>query len=175
MIKKIALIFIMSSSFSVSYSKEVNNRITVVQDDNSYIKTLEEICEAASSEDINKYFSLFASSTKTQKKKIALFFMSNKISMTLLDNKVIELKDKSAELAIEYKMVLNDDSYIIVALVEMRKIGSDWKLLKESVVSKKLESRCRSGNCRAVQDDAFQDVPVPNCANGRCNVQLKFN
>lgn len=174
MIKKIALIFIMSSPFSVSYSKEANNRITVVQDDNSYVKTLEEICEAASSEDVNKYFSLFVSSTKTEKKNIALFFMSNKVSMTLLDKKVIELQDKFVELAIEYKTVVNDDSYIIVALIKMRKIGSDWKMLKESIISKKLESRCSSGNCRAVQDDVLEDI-VPNCANGRCNVQLKFN
>ena len=157
---------------SLKAQEESTDRIVAVQSDTGYFDVVEEICEAANAEDHSKYLSFFVNSTKKQKKQIVLFFMSNKINMSLLDKKLIELEDDSAELAVEYKMTLNDDSYIFVSLIAMKKIGSDWKILKESVVSKTRESRCRSGNCRVLNDNpVFNDLPPkPNCANGRCKL-----
>jgi len=173
MFKNIFLIFLILP-FSVSYSQDNGGRITVSHDDVGYLNTIEEICDATNSEDVSKYLSLLVGSTKKQKKNIALFFMSNKINMKVLDKRVIEDREDFAELVVEYKITINDDSFIIVALIKMRRIESDWKLLKESVVSKKLESNCRSGRCGIQDEPVFNDEPKPNCANGQCGV-LRFN
>ena len=142
---------------SISYSQDNGGRITASHDDVGYLNTIEEICDATNSEDVNKYLSLLVGSTKKQKKNIALFFMSNKINMKVLDKRVIEDREDFAELVVEYKITINDDSFIIVALIKMRRIESDWKLLKESVVSKKLESNFRSGRCGIQDEPVFND------------------
>jgi len=191
-IATLSLLFV--CCFSLKAQEESTDRITATQDDNGYFNTIEEICEAANAEDHNKYLSLRVSSTKREKREIALFFLSNKINISILDKKLIDIKDDFVEIAVEYKMTVNETNNIIVSLLAMKKIDSDWKLIKETVISKKLESRCRSGNCRAVDNDfsnpprlncpngkcrAVGDSPLslppkPNCANGRCNLLMRI-
>ena len=146
-------------------SQATGVRIAVFEEDDSYFDIIEEACSAINCEDSDKYISFFASSTKKRKKQAKIFFMSNEVNVSILDKKAIDTEDDFVELMVKYRTTINESSSIVVCLIKMKKIDSDWKIIKESVISNKQESRCASGRCRAVNAP-----PKPDCANGRCSL-----
>jgi hypothetical protein len=128
--------------------------------------------KAASNEDLDAYIECFDPSLRLQIQRMAgLRFAQHEVSVAVIDSHVLTSTPTQCEVAVQYEATLSQQSYEIVSVLLLKRVGDAWKIRKETIRS-------------AVQSSAG-DTPFPygcsscasssagsrsGCSSGQCSL-----
>ena len=185
----------------VCSTASAGERISMV--DNSESASIKDVVggvvRAFDNEDLDSYESCFKESRRASvRRKAALLFADEDCSMELVDVHVIEDLGETASAAVKYRMGGSHASYVILSEINFVKEAGEWRIDRETVRSKGVDSSRASSSLAenpAGRKPAWDPMrPDPNripenlhhligdvgiqegfgcaggrCANGRCN------
>ena len=137
---------------------------------------LESIVEAFNKQDCVLYSSYFTKENRdSARRKAGMSFAKDNINVSLVEHHILDQVDESAEVAIAYKVSSENWSGKVVSKVYLEKEGGAWKLTKEVTVQRRVEQTGYFGQPanNAPAKVARNNNNVPNCQNGRCEVQVQ--
>lgn len=128
------VLFVLSPAVALS-----SERIRMVDNASqvSVKDTLENVCRAFDSENLDLFESCFAESRRKQvRRRYAMVFVKERCSMQLLESHVIEMGEMTAEAAVRYKMSDSYGTKEVVSRVNFVKQNDKWLIDSENMVSK---------------------------------------
>lgn len=136
---------------------------------------LSRLCESASREDLDAYFSFFENPNSKNRKNTALIFAEHDVSMNLLDCHVVSTTDKEAEVVVKYTMTFSRNTTIYLSVINLKKVGNDWKIVNEKIQKQfAIDTMVNTGRVLVNNNPApahFPDLDEEDSAAARPQVQ----
>lgn len=121
--------------------------------------------QAVCDEDLDGFVGCFTASQRPQlRRRAALLFVAHTLDLELIDSQVVSESDSAAELAVKYRVMLTEESYDIVSIIDLVKEDGAWRIAREQVQSRRLVGGDGPGG--GCGDQVFRFGG--GCADGRC-------
>lgn len=97
--------------------------------------------EAANAEDLDGFVDCFVGGVQAKiRTPAAIRFAQHDVSMELVDSHIVKAGKTTGEVAVRYRVILSDDRFDVVSLVEMKQERGYWRINSEKIQSNEHQS-----------------------------------